>query len=156
MTTLSDKAAVTHSVTLDTKPLTETVPTRFKGAGRPRKLIMPDLPKMEFTATEQEMFDYFLDAYHAEYSDMTPTDELILHLAAVTYIKYLRLIAEEIKTGKLVTQSRQHPGIELRGLLDQLSFTRKARITNKRDSSSEEEQELRQFFMSLSQNGKKA
>jgi hypothetical protein len=135
------------------KPLTETMPAKPAKKGRPFNLVMPDLPKMEMSTVEQGLFDYFMAAYNTEYPDLTPTDHLILHLAGLTYIKYLRVIAEELATGKVISMARQHPGIELRGLLDQLSVTRKARTRNK-PATSEEEAELREFFMSMSSSAK--
>lgn len=108
---------------------------------------MPALPELAMSDAEKELFDYFLWAYHAEYPDLKPTDNLILYLAAIEWIKYLRMSREELETGKLITMSRQHPGTNLRGLLDQLSVTRKARTRGQKDEESEEAKELREFFL---------
>ncbi len=108
---------------------------------------MPELPALDMTPIEQDLFDYFLWAYHTEYPDLKPTDNLILFLAAIEWIKYLRMAREELETGKLVTMSRQHPGTQLRALLDQLSVTRRARVTQTKPEEDESAQELRNFFM---------
>jgi len=148
---LSDTPAQTHTQFTDIKPLTSTMPARRTQAGRPKKLVMPDLPEMKMTDIEQNLFEFFMAAYEQEYPDLTPTDHLILHLAGLKYIQYLRTIAGELETGKLITMARQHPGVELRGLLDQLSVTRKARTAKSRPTTSEEETELKEFFMGMSQ-----
>jgi hypothetical protein len=131
------------------RPLTETEPVKSRGAGRPARLTMPDLPKMPMTEPEQALFDYFMDAYKQQYPDMVPTDLLILHLAALEYIKYLRVVAEELETGKVISMARQHPGVNMRALLDQLSVTRKARTQGKKEEDPDA-RELREFFMGMS------
>jgi predicted TPR repeat methyltransferase len=115
---------------------------------------MPPLPEMEMSAIERDLFEYFLDAYHQEYPDLIATDHILLHLAALEYIKLLRMIAQELKSGQLVTMSRQSPAVNMRGLLDQLSVTRRARVANKKDANTEDERELREMFMAMSQGRK--
>lgn len=115
--------------TFSTKPL-NTVPTEKK-VGRPPKLVMPDLPQMPMTDGEQAMFDFWIAAFKEQYPDLVPTDHLLLYLAGLEFIKYLRVIAEELETGKVISMARQHPGVNMRALLDQLSVTRKARTTGK-------------------------
>jgi len=125
-------------------------PSRQRGVGRPPSLVMPDLPKMPLTTLEQSLYDFFMAAYQSEYPDLSPTDRIILHLAGLTYIKYLRVLAEEFETGHIITMSRQHPGTELRGLLDQLSVTRKARTARSKPEEDEAGQELKDYFLSMS------
>src|SRR6266568_1134520 len=86
---LSDTPAQTHTQFTDIKPLTSTMPARRTQAGRPKKLVMPDLPEMKMTDIEQNLFEFFMAAYEQEYPDLTPTDHLILHLAGLKYIQYL-------------------------------------------------------------------
>jgi hypothetical protein len=142
--------AIERSPTFTARPLTTTMPTRSRSAGRPPKLEMPELPALRMSEIEQGLFDYFIAAYTQEYPDLIPSDHLILFLAAIEFIKYIRMAAEELESGKLVTMSRQHPGTQLRGLMDQLSVTRKARVAGKRDTTNAEEREMREFFMGMS------
>lgn len=102
------------------------------------------------TDVEQSLFDYFIEAYKQQYPDMVPTDHLLLHLAGLEYIKYLRVVAEELETGKVISMARQHPGVNMRALLDQLSVTRKARTSRGTKEEEPEAAELRDFFMGLS------
>ncbi len=131
------------------KPLTSIETPRFKGAGRPPKLVMPALPDLALTSVERPLFDYFIDSYNAEYPDLTPTDHLNLFLAAIEFIKYLRVAARELETGEVITMSRQHPGVNLRALLDQLSVTRRARTARSRPEEDSDAKELREFFLSM-------
>lgn len=102
---------------------------------------------MPMTEVEQNLFDFFLAAYKDQYPDLTPTDQLTLHLAALEYIKYLRVVREELETHKVISMARQHPGVNMRALLDQLSVTRKARTARGQKPEDEEARELREFFM---------
>src|SRR5258708_19834780 len=120
------------------RPLEAAPQKSGRPVGRPAKMEMPALPELALNPVEQDLLDYFLWAYHTEFPDLKPTDNLILFLAAVEWIKYLRMIREELETGKLVTMSRQHPGVSLRGLLDQLSVTRKARTSHSTPPESDE------------------
>lgn len=110
---------------------------------------------MPFAPVEQELFDFFMDAYREQYPDLTPTDNLMLYLAGIEWIKYLRVAREELETGKVITMSRQHPGVQMRALLDQLSVTRRARQARGKPEEDPEAQELRDFFLGLG-NGHKA
>jgi hypothetical protein len=139
----------THYQTIEAKPLTQTTPNKPRPAGRPAKLEMPELPVMPMTAVEQNLFDFFMEAYKQEYPDLIATDLLLLHLAALEYVKYLRIIAEELESGHVLTMSRQHPGINMRALLDQLSVTRKARQARGGTEVDEGAKELKDFFMSM-------
>jgi hypothetical protein len=135
--------------TFKVKPLTKTEPPKERGAGRPPKLVMPDMPLLPMTEPEQALFDYFLEAYKQQYPDLTPTDLLMLWLAGIEFIKYIRVVAEELETGKVISMARQHPGVQMRALLDQLSVTRKARTAGKQQEDPEAA-ELREFFMGMS------
>jgi len=135
--------------TVNAAAITKLVPARGKSVGRPPKLQPPDMPEMPMEEAEQKLFDYFIDAYNEQYPDLTPTDHLTLFLAGIEFIKYIRVAREELETGKVITMSRQHPGVNLRGLLDQLSVTRKARTAGKKPDDPEAA-ELENFLMGLS------
>lgn len=95
--------------------------------GRKKKPVMPTLPTFKMSEFEREWFAYFRDVYQAEYPDLTDADRLLLFLAAIEFIKYLRVAGAELATGEVISQARQHPGTQMRALLDQLSVTRRAR-----------------------------
>ena len=132
------------------KPITSVEQVKNKTAGRPARLEMPPLPKMQMTEVEQDLFNYFLESYKQEYPDLIPTDYIHLHLAAVLYIETLRVMAWELEEGRVISQARQHPLVQMRATLDQLSVTRRARVAHTKQDESDEEKELKDFFLSLS------
>lgn len=146
----NDQTGNETSQALIVQPLTQTRPIKERAVGRPAKLTMPDLPAMSMTDVEQGLFDYFMQAYQEQYPDLLPTDLLLLHLAALEYIKYLRVVAEELSTGKVISMARQHPGVNMRALLDQLSVTRRARTARSKPDEDEDAKELKAFFMGMS------
>ncbi len=150
MTTAPKTKQEYSPVTVNARPLTTTEPGRLKGVGRPAKLVMPPLPHMPLTEAEQNLYDFFIAAYHEEYPDLIATDHILLQLAGYEYIKFLRLIAEELESGTLVSMARQHPGVQFRALLDQLSVTRRARNTRGKPEEDEAGQELKDYFLSMS------
>lgn len=102
--------------------------TRTPKLGRPRKrLDAPPLPTLELTTDESVLFDDFQQTVLDEYPDITRLDRYLLYLAAIEYIKYVRMGQDELKTGMLITMSRQHPGTQFARLIDMLSVSRKAR-----------------------------
>lgn len=118
-----------------------------KTGGRPKQLAsMADMPGM--TEAEQLLFNDFIQEYLDLFPDLLATDYRILHLAATAYIKFLRVTANELASGTILAMSRQHPGVELRALLDQLSVTRRARSRTKSDEP--ENAEVRDFLLHLS------
>ena len=135
------------------RPITSTRQPINRKVGRPEKLIMPDMPALAFTAAEQPIFDFFIAAYNEQYPDLTATDQLTLFLAGIEFIKYIRVAQEELETGKVITMSRQHPGVNYRALLDQLSVTRKSRIAKTNPTEDEDALALKEFFM---QGGKRS
>lgn len=138
------------SQSLIVRALTEAEAPRNKTVGRPARLEMPALPRMPMEEVERDLFDYFMASYKEQYPDMVPTDHLILHLAALEYIKYLRVVAEELETGRVISMARQHPGVNMRALLDQLSVTRKARTLRSKPDEDPNAAELRDFFLEMS------
>lgn len=147
----NDQSDNETSQSLLVSPLTTTRPIKKRSVGRPEKLTMPDLPQMPMTDVEQSLFDYFMQAYQEQYPDLLPTDLLLLHLAALEYIKYLRVVAEELETHKVISMARQHPGVNMRALLDQLSVTRRARTARSRPEEDQDAKELKKWLMGMSQ-----
>jgi hypothetical protein len=98
------------------------------------------------------LFNEFIAEYHDLFPDLLATDYRILFLAATAYIKFLRVTANELASGTVLAMSRQHPGVEMRALLDQLSVTRRARSRTKAEEP--EGLELRDFFLKLSEDNR--
>lgn len=138
--------------TIPAKPIIQFQQPRKPG--RPTKASLPPLPKYPMEPEEQAIFDAFVKGYNEEYPDLTDTDQLILHLAAAEYVKCLRVLQEEFDTNKILSQARQHPSVQLRAYLDQLSVTRKQR-DKKPAGTDEEKNQAESFLMGLSQKGKK-
>lgn len=88
---------------------------------------MPRLPRFEISDYEREWFDYFQAVYRAEYPDLNESDRLLLFLAGIEFLKYLRVAGEELASGEVISQARQHPGNQMNALLDRLSVTRRNR-----------------------------
>lgn len=94
---------------------------------------MPALPKFDISDYEQEWYDYFWTTYLQTYPDLTDSDKLLLMLAGIEFIKYLRVAGAELASGEVISQARQHPGTQMNALLDRLSVTRKARERRPRE-----------------------
>jgi hypothetical protein len=132
-------------------PLTAEVAPR--GAGRPKKLKMPPLPAGIWDGMaelEQQHYDYFVGAFRAEYPTLSAADLLCLQQAAIEYINLLRVQAQQLSTGQVISMARQHPGVQLRQWLDMLSVTRKQR-RNPDTEGSRVEADLKETLMRLSQ-----
>lgn len=142
----------TTSPTLEAKPITKlelprTVPT----GGRPKKL--KPMPRLDgFSDAEQVLFNDFIEEYLTEYPDITATDYRMLFLIGVEYIKYLRIVDEELRSGNVLSMARQHPGTNMRALQDQLSITRKARMHGKPQAENEDADKLREILYNVSKN----
>lgn len=101
-----------------------------KTTGRPKKLTLP--PEFQqlldsMSPIEREHYELFRDAHYQIYPDLNIIDKLVVRLMAIEYIKTLRMMAEELESGQLITMSRQHPGVQMRAYADMLSVTRKQR-----------------------------
>lgn len=121
-------------------------------AGRPTKLKMPPLPQAimdGMTDLEKQHFDYFVRSFRQEYPSLSAADLLCLQQAALEYINLLRVQAQQLSTGQVISMARQHPGVQLRQWLDMLSVTRKQRRAP--SDGSEVEKDLRDSLMRLSQ-----
>lgn len=121
---------------------------------RKRKLPMPPLPQAmldAMTPLEQQHFKFFLDAHHEEYGDsLTQADEISLQQAAIEYINLLRVQADQLESGKIISMARQHPGVQLRQWLDSLSVTRKQRQATSPKSEDKATADMQQALLSLS------
>lgn len=116
------------------------------GTGRPRK--HPPMPDLELEEAEHVLFEGFMEDFLGAYPDLTNADYRMLWMAGTRYIAGLRLIKHEMLTGRTITMSRQHPLVEMRALLDQLSVTRKAR-THGEKPEHEDEAAFRELLMGL-------
>lgn len=128
-------------------PVTSPTPRRI---GRPRKLALPPMPQEVFagmSALEVEHFDFFVAAFMRDYPGMTPTDQLCLQQAALEYVNLLRVQAEQIRTGHVISMARQHPGVQLRAWLDMMSVTRKTRL---KEGDKKDEKALADLLAQLS------
>ena len=136
---------------IEASPLTQIEPARFSPTKvRPKK--RPPMPFMPMEEAEKIFFDGFIDEYLTEYPDMTPTDYRLLFLAAIEYIKYLRIAARELESHQVISMARQHPAVNMRALLDQLNATRKLRSRGKTPES-DEATEFRDYLLKLSKPG---
>lgn len=125
-------------------PLEPSEPVRIKPTaparpGRKPKLGPPPMPLLEMTPDEALMYSYFLDAIEDDYPNLKNSDRLLLPIVAAEYIKYLRMLQEELKSGKLVSMARQHPGTMFARFMAQLlGTTRNQRMKAGNESSDEE------------------
>lgn len=137
---------------IQTKQLTSP-PTEVKRRGRPARIEQPQLPAMAMSEQESNMQAFFVASYMNDYPDMSPTDIILLQLASYEYVKYYRILQEEFETGKVISMARQHPGVNMRALLDQMGVTRRARNSGSRQNdTNKDDQELREALMSIGEN----
>lgn len=122
--------------TLKVAPLQATP----KRVGRPPAVKRPEPPAFEWQSEyEHELYEWFIDCIERDYPNMKDSDKLLLPLAAAEYVKWMRLLGNEIKSGELVTQARQHPGQMFSRLLDSvLGTTRKQRVAKGDDKDKDE------------------
>jgi len=136
--------------TFSVVPLSDESQITAPRVGRPRKLKMPPLPQAildGMTELEHKHFDYFLESFRDQYPDLTAADQIMLVQAALEYINTLRVQATQLSTGQVITMSRQHPGVQMRAYMDQLSITRKSRKPTERSA----EDDTRDWLTALSQ-----
>lgn len=136
-------------VTLQLVPL-EPSQVEPRSAGRPRKKPMPPLPNFQMNELEQQWFDWIIDSYLHEFPDLTDTDKMQLPLLAIEYIKYLRVAAFELESGQTLTMARMHPFTNLKGLMEQLAVTRKAKKSDKTSQPDPQEEARAQLLKMLS------
>ena len=92
-----------------------------KKNGRPKKTVLPAIPGEvyeQLSDIEKEHFDFLVLALKKELPNISPLEQICVVLAAMEYINTLRLEVEQLKTGRLVTMSRQHPAMQLRAWID--------------------------------------
>lgn len=111
-----------------------------KRNGRPPNAKRPQPPAFDWQSDyERELYEWFIACIEADYPNMKESDKLLLPLAAAEYVKWMRLVGNEVKSGELVTQARQHPGQMFSRLLDSiLGTTRKQRIAKNEDKDENE------------------
>jgi len=108
------------------------------------------MPVLPLNNEERILFDGFMNDFLEAYPDLNSSDYRLLWLAGVKYLQFLRLLKVELESGHLLSISRQHPAIEMRSLLDQLSVTRRARSRTQKEEDPDAE-ELRSVLLSLGQ-----
>jgi len=135
---------------VDATPITTLeVPRTVATGGRPRRL--KPMPRLDgLTDAEQVLYDDFIQEYLTEYPDISATDYRMLFLIGVEYIKYLRIVGEELRSGKVLSMARQHPGTNMRALQEMLSITRKDRMKGKPQQENEETEKLREILYQVS------
>lgn len=104
-----------------------------RGAGRPPRVAPPTPPAFEFgTEYEEELYSYFIQSVQDLLPKLEPLYHLMLPLAAGEYIKLVRLLQSELKSGELVTMARQHPSTFFMRYMDSmLGATRKGKKDEK-------------------------
>ena len=124
----------TASPSLKVVKLEDRAETETK-RGRRAALKFPALPQAFFdamTSLEKEHFDFCVAAVKlACGKDLTPLDELCINMVALEYVNLLRVYATQLANGEVISQARQHPGVQMRAWLDNLSVNRKARAGKK-------------------------
>lgn len=120
-----------------------------KKVGRPRARIEPRLPQFDLEPDENVLYDTFMASFINDNPDIKdyPSDMLLLPLAAVEYIKYLRVIGQELSSREAITMARQHPATQFFRILDMMHVTRKARSKTVKPK---EDDETENFLKALS------
>ena len=93
--------------------------------GRPAKLEMPPIPQAVLDGmdeTERAHFEHFVASYSQAYKDthggkLTPTAEINIVQAGLDYVHLWRLQAKQMTEHDIVSQARQHPGVQVRAWL---------------------------------------
>src|SRR6266571_1330447 len=106
------------------------------------------VPRLVLTEDEKRLKDAFIATYKRDYSDLTPSDLIILELASQQYILALRLADSDIRNSTFTLNSRFHPLNQMRGLLADAGLNRKARIASNQPGS-EDEADLKEALMAL-------
>ncbi len=94
---------------------------------------------------EKDLFDYFIETFREKYAIEEGPDLISLYLAGFDYIQTLRVQAEQMRSGQIISMARQHPAVQLRAWLDQMDVTRKANKGKNGDKS--EADKMREDFM---------
>lgn len=120
--------AIRHATDTQQKVLPLEAEVVDKPNGRPRVPRKPAMPLLELTDNERAWVDYQMYIYNIEYA-LSESDQIMLHLVAIEYIKYLRTIAWELATDQQITMAKQHPGTRYDALIDRLGLTRRHRMS---------------------------
>lgn len=112
-----------------------------KAQGRKRKIKAPPPPQDILDAmspVELEFFNTFVDDQKQRFPDMIPSDHITLYLAGFELVQLLRMHLRQMIDGELISQARQHPGVQFRQYMEMLSVTRKQRPAEKKQDVGEE------------------
>lgn len=106
------------------------------------------------TPIEQQHFEFFRDGYLEAYVNKygkspTPTAQICIVQASLDYINLLRLQAEQMKSGNLVSQARQHPGVQVRAWLQSIGLQEKDYEESKK---TDDKSDAKAMLLSLSAN----
>ena len=143
-------AAPLRNPAIDLEPIHVLKTPEYRtGPGR-RPKPHPAMPDLELDDAERALFDGFMLDFLEAFPDLSDPDYRMLWMAGTRYIAGLRLIKYEMKTGRTISMARQHPLVEMRALLDQLSVTRKAR-TSKGQQEDPDSADLKRALLALSQ-----
>lgn len=138
---------------VSTTPLQQrTKEPEEKKNGRPKKPSLPAIPGEVYenlSAIEKEHFDYLVNALKRELPNISPLEQICVLLAAMEYINTLRLEVEQLKTGRLVTMSRQHPAMQFRAWID-AALKRHKNKTPKENEDEKNRNEFRDALLGLS------
>jgi hypothetical protein len=140
MTTPKRPATAVVEETLQLPRLLTAPPAQPKTSGRKRKLDFPGLPQEIYdgmSEIERAHFDFFIQAVTQD-NTLEPSDYIGLYMAGLEYIQLLRMHARQLASGELISQARQHPGVQLRQWLETMSFSRKSRPAKKEDDPAAE------------------
>jgi hypothetical protein len=121
-------------------PRLMTPPDESTSPGRKRKLKFPGLPQEIYdgmSEIERAHFDFFIEAVTRD-NTLEASDYIGLYMAGLEYIQLLRMHARQLASGELISQARQHPGVQLRQWLETMSFSRKSRPARKDDDPAAE------------------
>lgn len=136
------KLSATSSEQFKVEPL-HALPQEEPRRGRPPIQRLEPL-ELDFNDFELGRYFYFIAAANkllGKNKDMF--DDMFIEMAAAEYIKYLRILQYEAKNHTSITMARQHPGVQMRALIDLLSISRKARQTSKQEKDPEKEEALK-------------
>lgn len=113
---------------------------------------MPPLPQEIYEGMsdlERQHFDFFVEAFMHELPDPSPIEIICVRMGALDYINSLRLQVEQLRSGQLVTMSRQHPAVQLRAWID-AALRRRKQGGKELTQEQEERASLKSVLLGLS------
>lgn len=134
-------------------PVEDSTQVQKSGPGRPRKPQIPELPPDIAAACSQAEIDAyyrFVKAFAKKYAPLDDSDMIMLMFAGIESINALRLYAKLMKDHEVLTQARQSPLIQMRGLLADLGARRRDRLAkDKKGTNSEEQEQMKEALEAL-------